>query len=615
MTRNRVVWTLGILANLGLVSALATPPVRAATQYWDAVSGKTAFTGSGNGDWGTNNVWVANTTSTTPGPWTSGNAAVIDTAGTSNITVNRAVSTTNVELADGSQATGSSITVNFSGGSTLSTASGDFLGVGWSTGGASKTATAVMNQSGGTINCNRMTVGRFGTTGVFNLSGGLLSDAVIIYIGNGTETAGATVAPSGTVSVTGGTMTLGGLTEIGQGSTSGNTGTALLSVGGAGGGLYQATTVYVGFGNYMNASVNLLNGGTLSAQAVTEQTGLTGTTGTFNFNGGMLLATANTASFMTGIDNAYVQNGGAVINDGGYAITISQPLSHYSGATTDSLTKLGGGTLTLSGSNNYAGGTVIQSGTLIAGNNSALGSPAGPLTVNGSLFDLSGYTVAVGTLTGSAGTVTSSVANGTLVLAPTSPSTYSGTIAGQAGLTLNGPGTVFALGGSNVNSGLTTVLNGTLQLANPAGLNSNGPVLVNGGALDLAGYTATAGSVTLASGTIIDSVGGGALSAPGYTLQSGTVSAVLGGGGSGPLTMNGPGAALLSAANTYGGPTTITAGTLTLGASGTLGSGNLTINPGGVLDVWPTAPPATRSPQACSPPAAPAPSPPTSTAR
>ncbi len=127
MTHNRVVWTLGIIADLGLISALAAPPVHAATQYWDAVSGKTALTGSGNGDWGTNNVWVANTTSTTPGPWTSGNLAVFDAAGTSNVTVNSAISAANVELADGSQPTGSSITVNFSGGSSLVKTGGGVL--------------------------------------------------------------------------------------------------------------------------------------------------------------------------------------------------------------------------------------------------------------------------------------------------------------------------------------------------------------------------------------------------------------------------------------------------------------------------------------------------------
>ena len=49
--------------------------------------------------------------------------------------------------------------------------------------------------------------------------------------------------------------------------------------------------------------------------------------------------------------------------------------------------------------------------------------------------------------------------------------------------------------------------------------------------------------------------------------------------------MNGPGRALLTAANNYGGPTTITAGTLALGPSGAIGGGGLTINPGGVWDV------------------------------
>ena len=55
---------------------------------------------------------------------------------------------------------------------------------------------------------------------------------------------------------------------------------------------------------------------------------------------------------------------------------------------------------------------------------------------------------------------------------------------------------------------------------------------VNGGTLDIAGKTPTVGTVTLASGTITDSMGGGYITAtglPSFALQSGTVSAVLAG--------------------------------------------------------------------------------------
>jgi autotransporter-associated beta strand protein/adhesin HecA-like repeat protein len=98
-----------------------------------------------------------------------------------------------------------------------------------------------------------------------------------------------------------------------------------------------------------------------------------------------------------------------------------------------------------------------------------------------------------------------------------------------------------------------------------------GAVNVNGGTLDLAGFSSTAGAVTLTSGSIVNSGGAGAtLSASSYTLQSGTVSAVLGGALS-PLTKTGSGTVTLTAANTYGGATTVSAGVLNVSAAQTGG--------------------------------------------
>ena len=107
------------------------------------------------------------------------------------------------------------------------------------------------------------------------------------------------------------------------------------------------------------------------------------------FDGGVLKAAASTNVFLpalTGL-SARVQAGGAKIDDGGFAITISQPLIHESslGSTPDGgLTKLGAGTLTLTSTNGYTGDTTVSNGTLLV--NNSVGSATGTgavIVVNG----------------------------------------------------------------------------------------------------------------------------------------------------------------------------------------------------------------------------------------
>ena len=189
------------------------------------------------------------------------------------------------------------------------------------------------------------------------------------------------------------------------------------------------------------------------------------------------------------------------------------------------------------------------------------------------------------TISGSAATMLSSDAGGV----GRTVQVYAN-LTGSGALTTAGAGALVLQGSNTGFSGQISVNSGTVQIGNasigPLG-NSAGSVVVNGGLLDINGNSsASPSSVTLASGSIVDSIGGGILNAASYTLQSGTASAVLG-GTTAPLNKTTSGLVLLSAANTYGGPTTISAGTLALGPNGTLGngSGNVTVSPGAVLDV------------------------------
>jgi autotransporter-associated beta strand protein len=104
-----------------------------------------------------------------------------------------------------------------------------------------------------------------------------------------------------------------------------------------------------------------LNGGLVQVNHVWSNTAQ----GTFNFSGGTLQATADNSNFFSGVGVTNVDAGGAVIDANGHTITIGENLADGGGG----LTKVGSGTLILSGTNTYTGGTMVEGGTLILTNN------------------------------------------------------------------------------------------------------------------------------------------------------------------------------------------------------------------------------------------------------
>ena len=335
--------------------------------------------------------------------------------------------------------------------------------------------------SGGTLNVfsQAMEVANFeGTTGTVNISGGninLFSNVPINMGANG-------LAGDGTINQSGGNVTF----YSDAGVTVGGTGA--LSMG-------QAATAS---GTY---TYNL-NGGTLTVPTIRTTAGTTGVS-VFNFNGGTLRAARTNATFMTGLSQATVGTGGAIIDDNGFAITIGQALN--SGATPDGgLTKLGAGTLTLTGSSTYNGTTTITKGTLLLSGAGSVNGSSGINVNGGKLIQISTtavsptVTISNGTLTGSnatlnsvvvASSATNLIANGnndTGVLTIGSL-TFNGNA--TANVTLAGPSATTAPGiatNSLTTSGGSGTSTGhiTLNVVNS---------LWNVGVYDLIGYSSIAG--------------------------------------------------------------------------------------------------------------------------
>ncbi len=243
--------------------------------------------------------------------------------------------------------------------------------------GHSSTGNSTFTQNGGTVTLtNGLGVGvTAGTMGTYILSSGtLMFGSAVARIG---DSGTGTFAQSGSSAVSatanfylgyggGGagkytlqdTATLGvGTLYVGYGSTGNSTfaqsGGTVTSTGG----------FNVGYGSGTNGTYTL-SGGTLQTAIVNSGSG----NSTFNFNGGTLRAQVAIATFVTGLTTASIQAGGAIIDSQGFALTIPQALVTGTVGTPDGgLTKIGMGTLTLSGNNTYAGATNVNAGTLREG--------------------------------------------------------------------------------------------------------------------------------------------------------------------------------------------------------------------------------------------------------
>ncbi len=353
-----------------------------------------------------------------------------------------------------------------------------------------------------------------------------------------------------------------------------------------------------------------INAGSLQVAS----TGALGTTGNVTFGGGTL----QYASGGNGTDySSRIKSSGSAVSldTNGQSVAMAGVIDSSNAA---GLTKLGSGTLTLSGNNTYTGITTVSVGVLNIQNATALGSTGNGTTVSsgaalqiqggiavgsealalsgtgisndGALRNISGNNTFGGLVTLGAGTRINSDA-GTLTLG------NNGTITGSGfGLTVGGAGNTTIAGIIGTGTGTVTKDgSGKLVLFSTSSVGNTftGGVFLNAGTLGV--YEGSSlGQLPVSAATQLTFTGNSTLqfqatpvnfynsnrkmaisAGVAATFDTQSFSAGIDGiisGFTGSLVKTGSGTLTLRGNNTYGGGTTISAGTLTLGNAGALGS-------------------------------------------
>lgn len=238
------------------------------------------------------------------------------------------------------------------------------------------------------------------------------------------------------------------------------------------------STTFFNQSNAGTATITNNSGGSLLFQTATATAADpdAATARVFNNAGGKVdISGVNTGVSVGSIEGAGNISLGAkrlTLGNTNLSATISGVISDSGGVSTTGtgggLTKIGTGTLTLSGANTYTGGTTISAGTLQLGNGGTSGSIVGNVTNNANLaFNRSDAVTFGGVIFGS-GAVQQNGAGSTNL---TATNTYTGATNVNAG--------TLAVNGSIASSSLTTVNAGTTL----GGNGTVGNTTINGGTL------------------------------------------------------------------------------------------------------------------------------------
>ncbi len=336
----------------------------------------------------------------------------------------------------------------------------------------------------------------------------------------------------------------GGAGEWGSGSTkaggyggifggNGGTTTSPSTNGGAGG----------GGGGGVGGLFFVYDGGSLSLTRVTSSGGAAtgGTAGTGTPGG------VNGTGFANGV---FLYANASLILNG--SMTAGFPIDSTSSLSNDAGVTINSGTVAITQTNSYRGGTFVKNGsTLQVSSDANLGTNTGGITVDNSTFEAGAtFTLDANRTTTLVGTAQFSIDSGYTC-------TIQGNITGTGGaLSKTGPG-ILALNGSSSNTydGMTTISAGELDLNNSAGVAIPADVLIDGGTLStLAASQITTGSaMTLSSGSFL--MNGHAQEIKSFTYQAGTFTQ-----GGAILTLNNDGIALTMRDTTIAGDIALTGG-------------------------------------------------------
>lgn len=270
-----------------------------------------------------------------------------------------------------------------------------------------------------------------------------------------------------------------------------------------------------------------------------------------------------------------VENGALIVSDeiAISAGTISANLAGTAGLTKDSSNN----TVTLSGENAYTGATVINGGILIAQGGSAIGDTSDvTIALDGTLqID---FSETIGALSGAGavnlqGNVLTTGRDGV-------NSSFSGLLAGTGALVKTGTGSL-TLTGVNTFEGGTTLEGGTLRVEDSLALGGGQIVTSGASVLDYADGINLANPITLDTNFTQFQVLAGSATQSGVISQDASDR---------PLEKTGAGTLIFTAANTYSGLTTVSAGTLRLTGSGRAGNegSSVTVESGATFDLTDT---------------------------
>lgn len=420
---------------------------------------------------------------------------------------------------------GSPAVVNLNSG-TLNAVGQNFFGLADTANAApnSSTSMGTLNINGGIANIGANTryfIGN-GGVGVVNVSAGQLN-----FLGNGSS------------------IMLGGDSQYAHNGATGIltiSGTGAVTVSNGSGGLKLGATAAGATG--IAGTINLY-GGTLTTwpAIIYAGTNTADSSGYLVFSGGTLKSGTNQANLLQGLTGATVSTNGAIIDDGGYVVTIGQSLTTDPGlmSVDGGLIKRGSGTLILTNTSSYTGNTVVSNGTLqINGTLSA--SPVfvasganlgGNGTLGAAVVINAGGLLAPGTNGPAALTINNNLSlSGSLTVAINKTLAVSNSLAIVSGtLTNAGAGTVTV-----TNYGPDLIVGDSFYLFNKPLLGGDKLTIASGGNVTWTNKLAVDGSIQVLSvtppinplpGTIQYTVSGGSLSLSwptnlGWTLQTQT---------------------------------------------------------------------------------------------